>query len=400
MVSDYFSTLFYTTHILHSTFISIPVVHATTIGTLSPSPFVPTSNPMRTRRLSLAAGLFILGLPLMAGCGNGGAQAPRINAGGATFVNPIMQKWSGEYKTRKNVEIDYVSKGSGYGIEQMTAKTIDFGCSDAPMSKEQLAAAKEKGSDVIHVPLIIGAVAVVYNVPGVDTPIKLTGDILADIYRKDITKWDHPRIAALNPGMPPGKDIVVVARAEKSGTTNIFTEYLSKASGSFQAAIGTSTKPKWPKDVVLQEQNDGVAGFVKNNEYTIGYVEVLFARKNDLKTVLLKNKAGEYVGPDADGAIAAAEEAMKIKPTEEPYSLHELTYSLTDAAGAKSYPICGISYGILFAKLPKDKGPTIVEFLKWAVTDGQQFAKELEYAPLPADLQKKVQERLGQVTFE
>ncbi|HEV3436805.1 MAG TPA: phosphate ABC transporter substrate-binding protein PstS [Gemmata sp.] len=355
---------------------------------------------MPTRRLSLAAGLFILGLPLMAGCGNGGAQAPRINAGGATFVNPIMQKWSGEYKTRKNVEIDYVSKGSGYGVEQMTAKTIDFGCSDAPMSKEQAAAAKEKGGDVIHVPLIMGAVAVVYNVPGVNAPIKLTGDILADIYRKDITKWDHPRITALNPGMPPGKDIVVVARAEKSGTTNIFTEYLSKASGSFQAAIGTSTKPKWPKDVVLQEQNDGVAGFVKNNEYTIGYVEVLFAKKNDLKTILLKNKAGEYVGPNADGAVAAAEEAMKIKPTEEPYSLHELTYSLTDAAGAKSYPICGISYGILFAKLPKDKGPTIVEFLKWAVTDGQQFAKELEYAPLPADLQKKVQERLGQVTFE
>ncbi len=358
---------------------------------------------MRTRHFTSIAAHFAIAFPLLTavtGCGNGGSQSPRVSAGGATFVNPIMQKWSGEYKTRHNVEIDYVSKGSGYGIEQMTARTIDFGCSDAPMSKEQLSAAKEKGGDVLHVPLIMGAVAVVYNLPGVDAPLKLTGDILADIYRKEITKWDHPRIVALNPGMPPGKDIVVVARAEKSGTTNIFTEYLSKASGPFKAEIGTSTKPKWPKDIVAQEQNDGVAGFVKNNEYTIGYVEVLFAKKNNLKSVLVRNKVGEFVGPDAEGAVAAAEECMKNKPTDEPYSLHELTYSLTDAAGAKTYPICGISYGILFAKLPKDKGPTIVEFLKWAVTDGQQFARDMEYAPLPIQLQKKVQERLGQVTFE
>jgi phosphate transport system substrate-binding protein len=357
---------------------------------------------MQTRPFTLVAGLFFAGIPVWAGVSGcaGGKQSPRIDAGGATFVNPIMQKWSGEYKTRKNVEIDYVSKGSGYGIEQMTARTIDFGCSDAPMSKEQLAAAKEKGGDAIHIPLIMGAVAVVYNVPGVDTPIKLTGDILADIYRKEITKWDHPRIAALNPGMPAGKDIVVVARAEKSGTTNIFTEYLAKASSSFKTDIGASTKPKWPKDVVGQEQNDGVAGFVKNNEYTIGYVEVLFAKKNNLKTVLLKNKAGEFVGPDADGAVAAAEEAMKVKPTEEPYSLHELTYSLTDASGTKSYPICGISYAILFSRLPQDKGPTIVEFLKWAVSDGQHFARDMDYAPLPAELQKQAQERLSKVRFE
>ena len=348
---------------------------------------------------TLIAGLFVLGLPLLNGCGQRGDQAPRITAGGATFVNPIMQKWSGEYKRLKNVEIDYVSKGSGYGIEQVTARTIDFGCSDAPMSQEQVAAAKEKGS-VIHVPLIVGAVAVVTNVPGLNSPIKLTGDVLADIYRKEITKWDHPRIAALNPGMPAGKDIVVVARAEKSGTTNIFSEYLSKVSPPFKSSIGTSTKPKWPKDVVLQEQNDGVAGFVKNNEYTIGYVEVVFAKKNELKMAHLRNKAGEFLGPDSEGAIAAADEAIKVKQTDEPYSLHELTYSLTDGNGAKSYPICGISYGILYSSQPKDKGPTIVEFLKWAVSDGQHYAHELEYAPLPTELQKKVQERLGQVTFE
>ena len=355
---------------------------------------------MHTARLLLTAGFLAVGPLTLGGCG-GSTSAPRINAGGATFVNPLMQKWSGEYKKAKNVEIDYVSKGSGYGIEQMTAKTIDFGCSDAPMKKEQLATAKEKGGEVIHIPLIVGAVAVVYNVPDVSAPLKLTGDVLADIFSRKITKWNDGRIAALNPGVAlPDKDIVVVARAESSGTTNIFTEYLSKSSESFKKEIGASTKPKWPQGVVQQEQNDGVAGFVKGNPGTIGYVEVLFAKKNQLAVALLKNRAGAYVGPDADGAGAAAEEAMKTKPTTEPYSLHELTYSLTDADGAKSYPICGISYAILFARQPKDKGPVIVEFLKWAVSDGQKFAGELEYAPLPADLQKKAQDRLGAVTFE
>ncbi|MCE9563239.1 MAG: phosphate ABC transporter substrate-binding protein PstS [Planctomycetes bacterium] len=317
-------------------------------------------------------------------------------------MNPLLQKWSGEYKKLKNAEIDYVSKGSSYGIEQMTAKTIDFGCSDAPMKKEQLATAKEKGSDVIHIPLTMGAVAVVYNLPEVgEAKLKFTGDVLADIFNKKITKWDDKRITDLNAGVPlPPKDIVVVTRAEGSGTTNIFSEYLSKVSEPFKKEIGTSTKPKWPQGVIGQEGSDGVAGFVKGNVGSIGYVEILFAKKNNLGTALLKNRDGEYVGPEADAVTAAAEEAMKEKPTAEPYSLHELTYSLTNAAGKKSYPISGISYAILFAKLPKDKGPTIVEFLKWAVSDGQQFGKELEYAPLPEDLRKRAQERLGQVTFE
>jgi phosphate transport system substrate-binding protein len=333
------------------------------------------------------------------GCGK---SSPRINAGGATFVNPIMQKWSGEYKKARNIEIDYVAKGSGYGIEQMTAKTIDFGCSDAPMKKDQLASATAKGGEVIHIPLIMGAVAVVYNVPDLaGHELKLTGEVLADIYRKRIDKWNDARIAALNPGLPlPAKDIVVVARAESSGTTNIFTEYLSKANGEFRKDIGTSTKPKWPQGITAQEQNDGVAGFVKDNPGTIGYVEVLFAKKNQLATARLKNKAGEWVSPEAEAVTAAAEQAMKSKSDSEPYSLHDLTYSLTHADGKQSYPICGISYAIVFAKQPKDKGPVIVEFLKWATTDGQAFAKELEYAPLPDELRKKVQEKLGQVKFE
>jgi phosphate ABC transporter phosphate-binding protein len=337
---------------------------------------------------------------LISGCS--GARPPRITGGGATFVNPIMQKWSGEYRRAKNVEVDYVSKGSGYGIEQFTAKTIDFGCSDAPMKKEQVVAAKAKGGDVIHIPLIMGAVAVVYHVPEVTGgELKLPGDVLADIFRRSITKWNDGRIVAANPGVSlPDKDIVVVARAESSGTTNIFTEYLSKASEAFRKEVGTSTKPKWPQGVTQQEQNDGVAGFVKNNPGTIGYVEVLFAKKNQLPTAKIRNRAGEWIGPEAAAVTAAAAEAMKSKPDQEPYSLHDLTYSLTDADGGQSYPICGISYAVLFSKLPKDKGPVVVGFLRWAVTDGQKFAGELEYAPLPTVLQQKASERLQTVKFE
>ena len=346
--------------------------------------------------------LFLLAVPLVGGCGNSAKPpAQRISGGGATFVNPMMQKWSGEYKEAKNVEIDYVSEGSGYGVEQMTKKTIDFGCSDAPMTKAQLDTAKEKGGDVVHIPLVMGSVAVVYNVPEIaGQELKLTGDVLADIYLRDpsVQKWNAPRIASLNPGVPlPDKDIVVIARDGSSGTSNIFSEYLSKASGGKMKA---STKPDWAKGVVGQKGNDGVAGFVKGNSYAIGYVELEFAKKNQLPTVKLKNKAGEWVGPETEGVTAAAEEALKVKQDKEPYSLHELTYSLTEAEGAKSYPICGISYAILYAKQPKDKGPTIVEFLKWATTDGQTHVTELSYAPLPEELRKKIQEKLGTVKFE
>jgi phosphate transport system substrate-binding protein len=343
----------------------------------------------------------ILAIVCAGGC-KSSARAPRITAGGATFVNPIMQKWSGEYRRLKGAEIDYVSKGSGYGIEQFTAKTIDFGCSDAPMKKEQVAAAQAKQGPVVHIPLIMGAVAVVYNLPEVSgQPLKMTGDVLADIFRKSITRWNDERIAALNPGVAlPATDIVVVARAESSGTTNIFTEYLAKVSDTFRKEIGVSTKPKWPQGVTQQEQNDGIAGFVKNNPGTIGYVEVLFAKKNQLPTAQLRNRSGAWVGPEAIAVTAAAREAMQSKPQDEPYSLHDLTYSLTDASGAEAYPICGISYAVMYDKLPKDKGPAIVEFLTWAVTEGQKFAGELEYAPLPAELQSRARERLQQIKFD
>ena len=353
------------------------------------------------RRLLYALGLIV---PVAAtlgvlGCKDSKNSASRLSGGGATFVDPIMQKWSSEYNKAKSVEIDYSKTGSSDGIKQMTDKNLDFGCSDAPMKKDQYETAKAKGGDVIHIPLIMGAVAIVYHVPNV-SDLKLSGSVLADIYLNKIQNWNDKAIAALNPGVAlPDLRIVQVYRSEGSGTSNIFTEYLGKASSEFAQKIPASTQPKWPEMGLGQKGSDGVAGHVKKNVGAIGYVEVSFAKTNGIATALLQNAAGVFVGPEAEGVIAAAEAAMAEKQTEEPYSLHELTYSLTNAAGAKAYPICGISYGLLYKNQPMAKGKALVEFLKWATSEGQKFAGEKHYAPLPADLTQKVAERLGQVEF-
>lgn len=351
------------------------------------------------RRLLFTFMLVVSVLPLL-GCGKSGSQAPRINAGGATFVDPIMQKWSGEYKNAKNVEIDYVAKGSGYGISNVTSKNIEFGCSDAPMNAKEIKAAKDAGGDVIHIPVAIGAVAVIYNLEGVKE-LKLSGEVLADIYLRKITKWNDPKIAALNSDVSLlNADITPVCRAESSGTTNIFTEYLSKKSAEFAKSPGTSKSPKWPEGVTAKAENAGIAEAVKNTPNTIGYVELAFAKNNNIPYAALKNKAGKDVSPDAASVTAAVETAMKVKQEKEPYTLHPLAFSFTDADGDASYPIVGASYAMLFAKQPKDKGQVIVDFLKWVVADGQKLAAELHYAPLPAELTKKANELLGTVTFE
>ncbi len=350
-------------------------------------------------RQLLAVGFVCVPLLVLSGCGSKNA-APRINAGGATFVDPIMQKWSGEYRAAKKVEIDYVAKGSGYGISNVTSKNLDFGCSDAPMNAKEVEAAKTAGGEVIHVPVTIGAVAVIYNLDGIKD-LKLNGEVLADIYLRKITQWNDAKIAALNPGVAlPAKDIAPVRRSESSGTTSIFTEYLSKRSAEFAKKPGTSKDPKWAEGVDGKQGNDGIAEHVKNTPGTIGYVELAYAKSNNIAFATLLNKAGKPVSPDAASVTAAVDSAMKVKQDKEPYSLHPLSFSFTDAEGEAAYPIVGASYAILFKKQPKDKGPVIVEFLKWAVSDGQKVATELHYAPLPAELTKKAQELLGAVTIE
>lgn len=358
-------------------------------------------RPLRTA-LTVSA-LVSFALACSAGCGgcNKSSGGGRITAGGATFVDPIMQKWAEEYTKIARVEIDYTAQGSGYGIKQMTDKNIAFGCSDAPMKKTELEAATTAGGEVIHIPLAIGAVAVVFNLNDVKE-LKLTGDIVASIYLRKITKWNDPAIAALNPGtVLPDLAIVTVTRSDKSGTTNIFTEYLSKVSPEFKTTVGVSTQPTWPKGGVAQAGSGGIASHVKANPGCIGYVELSFAKSSALGLTSLKNRKGMFVAPEAAGVTAAAEAAANDKQTAEPYTLHELTFSLTDTDGEKAYPIVGVSYAVVFTKPPADKGGKLVaEFLKWAVTDGQKFAVEKDYAPLPEELRKKCVARIEKIVAE
>lgn len=333
------------------------------------------------------------------GGGDGSEKPTRLSGGGATFVAPIMGKWSSEYKAAHETEIDYSKSGSSDGIKQVTEKSLDFGCSDAPMKKDQVATASSKGGEMVHVPLIMGAVAVVYNLPD-SPPLKLSGQVIADIYLGKVDNWNTEAIKALNPGITlPDLKITPVYRQEGSGTTNIFTEFLNKVHPEFADKIPASTSPTWPQIGLAQRGSDGVAAHVKKNAGCIGYVEVSYAKMNGIQTALVRNSKGAFVGPEAAAVTAAGEWAITQKQTKSPYSLHELTYSLTNADDAKAYPISGISYGLLYKKQPTAKGKKLVEFLKWATGEGQKYAIDLHYAPLPAELSKKVAERLDKIEF-
>jgi phosphate transport system substrate-binding protein len=343
-------------------------------------------RPLKSILTFLCGFGLLAGIFSVAGCGGG----DRLSGGGATFVDPIVQKWAAEYKKVKGVSIDYVKSGSGDGIRQMVERTNDFGCSDAPMNKKEIDSAKEP---VLNVPIIMGSVAVIYNVPGLTKPLVLSGPVLADIYLGKIPKWDDEAIAKLNPGAKlPNSEIIPVGRAEGSGTSFIFTDYLSKVSPEFKKRVGASKDPKWVQEanVLRQKGSDGVSGHVQRTEGTIGYVELFYSESNRIPAALMLNQSNKAVAPNAEGVVAAAEAALGTKPTEEPYSLHEHAYALTNMPGEKSYPIAGMSFLVLYKKQPEGKGKALKDFLHWATTDGQQYAESLSYAPLPKDLQEKL----------
>ena len=336
---------------------------------------------------------------ILIGCG-GSNGTTRINAGGATFIGPIMDRWATDYRGKTGVEIDYAKTGSGQGIRDMAAKNILFGCTDAPMNKDELTKAEADGGPVLHIPLAMGAVAVIYDLPNIQD-LKLSGPVLADIYLGHIKEWNDPKIASLNPGVTlPKLEINRVTRDKDSGTTSIFTDYLSKVSNEFQAKVGMKKNMNDLKDVPGQAGNDGVAQFVKNTPGGLGYVELAFAYSGGITFAAIENKAGKFVKPDTAAVTAAAANAITEEKPGEPFTLHELTYSLTNAGGEDSYPIVGISYGVLYKKLPAASGKAVVDFLKWSVTDGQGVAAELHYAPLPEELQKKCLAKLAEVSFQ
>ncbi|MBY0230839.1 MAG: phosphate ABC transporter substrate-binding protein PstS [Gemmataceae bacterium] len=329
-------------------------------------------------------------LAFLPGC-SGGKSKPRLNAGGATFIFPMMSTWTSEYDKAKGVEINYQSIGSGGGIQQMTAQTFDFGCSDGPMNQEQLDKAKTKGGDVIHVPLVMGAVVPAYSLKDVAEPLRFTGPLLADIFLGKVKKWNDPAIKEANPGVDlPDLEIAVVHRSDGSGTTYIWADYLAKVSKEWKEKVGVGTSVNWPVGVG-QKGNEAVARQTKQTEGAIGYIELTYALQNDIAYGLVKNKAGVFVKPSLESVTAAANSAVTDIPD-------DLRYSITDAPGKDSYPVSGTSWAVLYTKQGAERGPHVKDFLHWATHEGQKHCHALHYATLPEGLVKRIEKKLELVT--
>ncbi len=333
------------------------------------------------------------------GNGQGGDNAKgadRLNGSGSSFINPMMKKWSNAYKKAKGVVIDYTSNGSGAGVSQMTEKETDFGCTDAPMNEEQLKKAKDKGGDVIHVPLVMGGVVPAYNLPDVKEPVRFTGPVLAKIFLGEIKKWNDPALRDIQEdaveGQLPDLDIAVAHRSDASGTSFIFTSYLSEVSPEWKEKVGASTSPKWPVGAGAPK-NDGVAGLIGGAKGTLGYVELIYALdKKDLKFGPVKNKAGEYVLASLDSVTAAAANLKEIPD--------DLRLSLVNADGKDSYPISGTTWAVVYVKQPGDKAIALKQFLTWATHEGQDMNKELFYARIPKEIVDRADKKIASITGE
>jgi phosphate transport system substrate-binding protein len=302
-------------------------------------------------------------------------QTMQINGAGATFPYPIYSKWFSEYnKLHPNVQINYQSIGSGGGIRQLTNQTVFFGATDGPMTNDQLLAAPGK---ILHFPTVLGAVVPVYNIPNVNAELKFSGQVLADIFLGKITKWNDPAIVKLNGGVNvPGTDITVVHRSDGSGTSYIWVDYLSKVSPEFKSKVGVNTSVNWPTGVG-GKGNEGVAGLVTQSPGSIGYVELIYALQNKISYGSVQNLAGEFVRASVNSVSAAAASAAAKMPA-------DFRVSITNAEGKGVYPISSFTWLLLYEN-PKDKAQarTMVDFLKWALTDGQKYCADLGYAPLP-----------------
>jgi phosphate transport system substrate-binding protein len=338
------------------------------------------------RRTFLSAAALSVSL-LSLGCGHGG-QGDRLTGGGSSFINPMMTKWAGMYRDQKHVQIDYTSSGSGNGIQQMRDKKNDFGCTDAPMTDEQLTKAKEIGGEVIHVPLVMGGVVPIYNLSkeSVNKPLRFTGPVLADIYLGKIKKWNEKPLKDLNPGvMLPDQEIAVVHRSDGSGTTYIFSDYLCQVSPEWKEKVGKNTELKWPVGIGAQK-NDGVAGQVSRSDGAIGYVELNYAMNSKLQYGSVKNKEGKFILASLESVTKAAE-AKKDFP-------EDLRFSLVDPPGEEAYPICGTTWAVLYVKQSPEKAKALREFLHWCTHEGQDATAELLYARLSPGLVRLVDQKL------
>jgi len=312
----------------------------------------------------------------------------KLNGAGATFPNPIYSKWFSEYhKLHPDIEINYQSIGSGGGIRQVIAGTVDFGASDGPMTDDQLKEAKMK---ILHFPTVLGADVPAYNVPGVNAELKFTPDALAGIFLGKITKWNDKALTGPNPGVSlPDRDIIVVHRSDGSGTTYIWTDYLSKVSPEWQSQAGKGTSVKWPVGLG-GKGNEGVAGSIRQLQGSIGYVELIYAVQNNISYGSVKNAAGNFVKASLESVTAAAASAPKMPA--------DFRVSITNAPGKDAYPISSFTW-LLIPAQAKDASHSkiLADFLNWMVTDGQRMTAALSYAPLPEGVVQKEKEAIKQV---
>ncbi len=323
--------------------------------------------------------------------GSGGTASGgrvELKGAGSSFIAPLMQKWMSEYnKTNQNVRTDYQSTGSGAGIQGVQERTIDFGASDAPLTDEAVA----KSPDVLHIPVVLGSVVISYNLPNVSAPLRFSPDVLADIFLGKITRWDDARIKADNPNVAlPNEEIVVAHRSDGSGTTDIFTDYLSKVSPAWKEVSGRGTSVKWATGVG-GKGNEGVTGVLRQTPNSIGYVEYIYAKQNNLPIALIKNRAGNFIAPSAQ-TVSNAASAMTQTPD-------DLRLSITDATGADAYPISGYVY-VLADRDQRDaaKGKALVDFLWWTLHNGNGYANDLQYTPVVGDVLTKAEAKINSMT--
>lgn len=314
--------------------------------------------------------------------------ATMLNGAGATFPYPMYSKWFSEYHTlHPDIEINYQSIGSGGGIRQVLAGTVDFGASDGPMTDEQLSQAKTK---ILHVPTVLGAVVPAYNIPGVNGEVKFTAEAIAGIFLGKITNWNDPTLAKANPGIKfPSQDIIVAHRSDGSGTTFIFTDYLSKVSPEWQSQVGKGTSVKWPKGLG-GKGNEGVAGMIRQMPGAIGYIELIYAVQNKIPFGVVQNSSGNFVKGSLESVTAAAA-SVKNMPA-------DFRVSITNAPGKDAYPISSFTW-LLVPVQSKDpaKGKIIRDFLNWMLEDGQKMAAGLTYAPLPQNVTGNVKAAIQQI---
>jgi len=318
------------------------------------------------------------------------ADTTLINGAGSTFMYPALTKWFEVYSSiDPSVQFNYQAIGSGAGIQQVTAKTVDFGGTDGPMTMDQMTAAPGR---IYHIPMVMGAEAIAYNIPGVSNGLKLTPDVVAGIFLGKITQWNDPKITEQNPGVNlPSSSIVVAHRSDGSGTTFIFTDYLSSVSPEWKSRVGKGTAVNWPVGLG-GKGNQGVSGILKQSPGSIGYVELAYAKENNLTYAVVQNQSGNFIEPSVESTSEAAN-GVAIPD--------DFRVSIVNSANPQAYPIAGFSWMLIYKNMMDSpaKGKAIVGFAKWAVTDGQKYSAQLDYAPLPSDLVDKIQKKLDMIKY-